>query len=83
MSNPRTEGWKTNVRMGAAWALEQIGSKLSDTEIDEIGAVDAVPALIQALKDQNKYVRVFAVLALGEIGTPDALKAVEEYQSRQ
>ena len=46
MSNPRTEGWKTNVRMGAAWALEQIGSKLSDTEIDEIGAVDAVPALI-------------------------------------
>ena len=83
MSNPRTEGWKTNVRMGVAWALEQIGSKLSDTEIDEIGAVDAVPALIQALKDQNKYVRVFAVLALGEIGTPDALKAVEEYQSRQ
>ena len=83
MSNPRTEGWKTNVRKGAAWALEQIGSKLSDTEIDEIGAVDAVPALIQALKDQNKYVRVFAVLALGEIGTPDALKAVEEYQSRQ
>ena len=69
--------------MGAAWELEQIGSKLSDTEIDEIGAVDAVPALIQALKDQNKYVRVFAVLALGEIGTPDALKAVEEYQSRQ
>ena len=83
MSNPRTEGWKTNVRKGAVWALEQIGSKLSDTEIDEIGAVDAVPALIQALKDQNKYVRVFAVLALGEIGTPDALKAVEEYQSRQ
>ena len=62
MSNPRTEGWKTNVRKGAAWALEQIGSKLSDTEIDEIGAVDAVLALIQALKDQNKYVREYVDL---------------------
>ena len=48
--------------MGAVWALEQIGSKLSDTEIDEIGAVDAVPALIQALKDQNKYVREYVDL---------------------
>ena len=69
--------------MGAAWALEQIGSKLSDTEIDEIGAVDAVPALIQALKDQDAEVRRNAAVALVYIGTPEALKAVEEYQSRQ
>ena len=32
------------------------------------GAIDAVPALIQALKDENKDVRVNAAVALGQIG---------------
>ncbi|HIA70681.1 TPA: HEAT repeat domain-containing protein [Candidatus Poribacteria bacterium] len=45
------------------------------------GAIDAVPALIQALKDRDEYVRDYVTGALGEIGTPEALKAVEEYQS--
>ena len=43
----------------------------------------AVSALIQALQDEHVIVRVNAAKALGEIGTPEALKAVEEYQSRQ
>ena len=48
--------------------------------LKEIGALDAVPALIQVLKDQNEDVRWNAVQALEKIGTPEALKAVEEYR---
>ena len=59
-----------DVRNNAAWALAKIGE-------------DAVPALIQALQDQDSQVHANAVLALEQIGTPEALKAVEEYQSRQ
>ncbi|HIN31291.1 TPA: HEAT repeat domain-containing protein, partial [Candidatus Poribacteria bacterium] len=59
---------------------------------------DAVPALIQALQDKGRGVRASAAGALGSIGKdatdatpaliktlqdPEALKAVEEYQSRQ
>ena len=47
----------------------------------EIGALDAVPALIQVLKDQNEDVRWNAVQALEKIGTPEALKVVKGYQS--
>ncbi|HHZ93735.1 TPA: HEAT repeat domain-containing protein [Candidatus Poribacteria bacterium] len=50
--------------------------------LGEIGE-GAVPALIQALKDQDAEVRRNAAVALVYIGTPEALKAVEEYQSRQ
>ncbi|HHZ91744.1 TPA: HEAT repeat domain-containing protein [Candidatus Poribacteria bacterium] len=32
---------------------------------------------------QDQDVRINAVQALGKIGTPEALKAVEEYQSPQ
>ncbi|MFP6721270.1 MAG: HEAT repeat domain-containing protein [Candidatus Poribacteria bacterium] len=47
-------------------------------------AKDAVPALMQVLQnDQNWDVRWNAEWALKKIGTPDALKTVEEYQSRQ
>ena len=60
----------SNVRNNAAWALSEIGE-------------DAVPALIQALQDQDSQVRANAVLALEQIGIPEALKAVEEYKSRQ
>jgi len=53
------------------WALGDIGG----------GAVDAVPALIQLLQEEGWMVRSNAAEALGKIGTPEALKAVEEYQS--
>jgi len=42
-----------------------------------------VPALIQALQDTDGHVRINAVQALEKIGTPEALKAVEEYESQQ
>ena len=51
--------------------------------LKKIGALDAVPALIQVLKDQNEDVRWIAARALEKIGTPEALKAVEEYESQQ
>ena len=47
------------------------------------GAKDAIPALIQALQDEKWGVRTYAAVALGQIGTPEALKAAEEYQSQQ
>ena len=59
-----------DVRMDVAFALGMVGES-------------AVPALIQALQDEHVIVRVNAAKALGEIGTLEALKAVEEYQSRQ
>ena len=59
------------VRKYAASALGSIGE----------GAIDAVPALIQVLQDQD--IRINAAFALGKIGTPEALKAVEEYQPQQ
>ncbi|HIA66863.1 TPA: hypothetical protein EYN98_12530 [Candidatus Poribacteria bacterium] len=63
-----------DVRSNTAWALGSI----------RLEAKDAVPDLIRALlQDEDKSVRVAVVWALGSIGTPDALKAVEEYQSRQ
>ena len=61
------------VRSRATLALGRIGG----------GAVDAVPALIQLLQDQSSDVRLNAAVALKNIGTPEALKAVKEYQSRQ
>ena len=35
------------------------------------------------MRISNLYVRGNAAWALGQIGTPEALKAVEEYQSQQ
>ena len=63
----------SSVRSNAAIALGNIGE----------GAKDAVPTLIPLLQDQDIGVRGSAAWALGRIGTPEALKAVEEYQSRQ
>ena len=47
--------------------------------IDE-PAKDAVSALIGALVDKHREVRVRAVEVLERIGTPEALKAVEEFE---
>ena len=66
---------KVKVRVSAARAL---GLGL----IGE-GAVDAVSALIPLLQDEHAGVRSNTAWALVQIGTPEALKAVEEYQSRQ
>jgi HEAT repeat protein len=62
-----------DVRKNAASTLGSIGE----------GAVNAVPTLVQALKDQDQDVRRNAATALGSIGSPEALKAVKEYESRQ
>ena len=48
-----------------------------------IRSVDAVPALIKALQDRNEDVRSNVARALWKIGTPEALKAVEEYGFQQ
>jgi len=58
------------VRADAAYVLGAIGES----------AKDAVPALIQVLQDESMDVRINAAEALMQIGTPETLKAVEEYQ---
>jgi HEAT repeat protein len=47
--------------------------------LGEIGSVDAVLDLIQALQDPE----VHAARALGQIATPEALETVKKYESRQ
>ena len=42
-----------------------------------------VEKLINKLQHKNQNIRQTVVVALTKIGTPEALKAVEEYQSRQ
>ena len=42
-----------------------------------------VESLIKQLQDEDAEVRSNAVQALEKIGTPEALKAVEEYKSQQ
>ena len=56
------------MRSYAAYILGKIG----------LGAKDAVLALIQAL--QEPAVSYSAAMALGKIGTPEALEAVKEYE---
>jgi len=50
--------------------------------LGNIRSEDAVPALIPLLQDQYKWVRVASAQALKKIGTPEALKAVEEYRGK-
>lgn len=57
------------VRFSAALSLARLGAK----------AADAVPALQQALKDENRYVRANAVDALNRIGTPEAKDILIHY----
>ena len=87
--------WFSGIWMGGCETQEQKVEKLikqlqDDVEIRhyaiwelvEIGK-DAVPFLIQALQDQDAGVCQGVVEALENIDTPEALKAVEEYESRQ
>ena len=60
------------VRRRAALVLVKIGPE----------AKAAVPALIDALKDKDKDVRSNAAEALGEINTPEARKALEEFKKK-
>ena len=62
-----------DIHRGAARAL-------GDMEED---AKDAVSVLIQAFQDQDQSVRRSAAKSLEEIGTLEALKVVEEYQSQR
>ena len=56
------------VRADATYVLGAIGES----------AKDAVPALTLAFQDLDPEVRQYAAEALMQIGTPEALKAVEE-----
>ena len=44
------------------------------------GVEDAVPALIQALQDEDEWVRFSAIDALWMIGTPEAIEAAEKVE---
>jgi HEAT repeat protein len=59
-----------NVRQKSAYAL------------GELKAVEAVPALMEALKDQNISVRHDAVYALGEMKAKEAVPALIETLER-
>ena len=61
-----------NIRAAAAGTLGQIGGV----------AEDAVPALIRVLQDNNQDVRHAAVKALEKVGTPDAIRAIKDFQQQ-
>ena len=75
----------TDVVPALIQALQDQDAKVRDSATDALEKIgkDAVPALIQALQNEDWNIRYFAIEVLERIGTPDALKAVEEYQSRQ
>ena len=84
----------SDVRFDAILALGQIGERaidavpalislLQNDQLGSIGARDAVSVLIQALQDKHEIVYQGATYASTRLGTAEALKAVEEYQSRQ
>ncbi|MCX6048618.1 MAG: HEAT repeat domain-containing protein [Chloroflexi bacterium] len=64
-----TKDADAQVRFTAALSLARLGAQ----------AVGAVPALQQALKDENRYVRANAVDALNRIGTPEAKDILIHY----
>lgn len=61
------------LRANAAWAFGWIGK----------AAALGVPALLEGLKDPVPTVRGWAADALRDIGTPEALAAVDEYEKRK
>ena len=65
------------------------GSRPPDADVvEQSGVVEgpeakaAVPALINALKDKDRSIHVFAAEALKKIPTPEALKALEELKHK-
>ena len=75
----------TDVVPALIQALQDQDAKVRDSATEALEKIgkDAVPALIQALQNEDWNIRYFAIEVLERIGTPDALKAVEKYQSRQ
>ena len=63
---------KWNIRAAAADTLGQIG------EVAE----DAVPAVIRALQDNNQDVRHAALKASEKVGTPEAIRAIKDFQQQ-
>jgi len=57
------------VRLNAATAIARIGPS----------AIEAVPALVGARQDSDRYARGWAALALRRIGTPEATSAVLDH----
>ena len=76
------------VRRDAAGALEEIGSPRAIKAAKDryrmvvtlgwIGAEDEIPALIQALQNEDKDVRVNAVVTLGQIESEDVVSVLME-----
>lgn len=60
------------VRQQAAEALGKIGPE----------AKAAVPALIEALKDGDRWIRAPAERALEKINTPETRKALKDYKKK-
>jgi len=63
---------KWNIRAAAADTLGQIG------EVAE----DAVPAVIRVLQDNNQDVRHAALKASEKVGTPEAIRAIKDFQQQ-
>ncbi len=64
--------------------LENVDARVSRDALKalvEIGE-PAVPALIEALSDENRAIRLKAAKALGQIDIPEARKAVKEYKQQ-
>jgi HEAT repeat protein len=53
------------------------------TALAKIGNVRAVELLITALCDNREFIRTYAARTLQEIGTPEALAAVEAWRREQ
>ena len=49
----------------------------------QIGEIDAIAAMGNALNDGDGFARVNAAVALRKIGTSEALKAIEEYEKQK
>ena len=72
----------TNNVLGLIKALRHKDPQVGKDAVLALGQIGtpAVPALIEALSDEN--LRLYAVRALGQIGTPEAQKAVKEYKQQ-
>jgi hypothetical protein len=75
----RIFGLRQQMRVGTPEGRESAARALG--ELGE-AAKSAVPTLRKALKDPSLYVRNAAAWALDKIATPEAVRALEEYESK-